>query len=81
VGTGPAGTGLAGLGFFAALAVFLAGYRRRQLYALGVGYVAFQLVVWAIVNAGEYTLIGYVDKAVQVVLLGLLASLYRSERP
>lgn len=69
---------VAGLGFFGGLALFLAGYRQRLLYALGIGYVTIQIVLWAVFNAGEYTLIGYVDKAVQVGLLGALATLLRT---
>lgn len=68
---------LAGIGFFGGIAVFLTGHRRRLLYALGIGYVGLQIIVWAIVSAGEYTIIGYVDKTVQVVLLGVLAYLLR----
>lgn len=55
---------LAGRGFFAGIVLFFAGYRRRVLDALGIGYVGVQVVLWAVFNTGEYTLIGYLDKAV-----------------
>lgn len=70
---------LAGGGFVGGLVLFLVGFRRRLLYALGIGYVAVQIVLWAAFNAGEYTVIGYVDKTVQVVLVGILVSLLRTD--
>lgn len=71
---------LAGLGFFGAVGLFLADYRRQLLYPFGVAYTGLQIAVWAVVNAGSYTAVGYVDKAVQVVLLVLLAYLYWTGR-
>lgn len=75
---------LAGLGFFGGLWLGLVDYRRPLLYAAGIPYVAVQLVLWYVLNfdsvadllanAGP---IGYVDKAVQVVLIVVLAVLYR----
>jgi hypothetical protein len=66
---------LGGVGLFAGISVFLAGYRRRSLYALGAGYVVVQIVLWAVLNAREYTAVGYLDEAVQVVLLVLLVGM------
>jgi ABC-type amino acid transport system permease subunit len=66
---------LAGLGFFGGIGLFLNGYRRRPLYVVGIVYVLIQIVIWTIVNAGEYTTIGIVDKGVQLMLVGLLAYL------
>ena len=71
---------LAGVGFFVGIALFLRGYRRRLLYALGMGYVLVQIALWAVFNAGEYTTIGYVDKAVQVLLVALLGYLFLTGR-
>ena len=67
---------LAGVGFFAAIGLFLLDYRRRQLYLVGVFYTAIQLPLWYVAKAGEYTALGYTDKAVQIVLIALLAYLY-----
>lgn len=70
---------LAGVGFLAAIGLFLVDYRRRQLYLVGILYTLVQLPLWYVAKAGEYTPIGYVDKTVQVVLILVLAGLYWSE--
>lgn len=67
---------LAGIGFFGGIGLFLAGYRRKLLAVLGCVYVLVQIVIWAVVNAGEYRMIGFVDKSIQVVLVLLLGYLY-----
>ncbi|MFB6353520.1 MAG: hypothetical protein ABEJ92_05485 [Halobacteriales archaeon] len=67
---------LAGLGFLVAVVLYLVDYRRRQLYLAGVVYTAVQLPLWYVVKAGEYTVVGYVDKTVQVLLIATLAVLY-----
>lgn len=69
---------LAGVGFGAGIALFLANYRRYTLYLLGSGYVALQVILWAVFQQGEYTLIGFVDKTIQVLLLVILVYLARS---
>ena len=71
---------LAGVGFFGALALYLLNYRRRLLYLVGIVYTAVQLPLWYVVKAGEFTTVGYVDKAVQVVLILVLAYLYWQSR-
>jgi len=71
---------LAGLGFFGAIILYLANYRRRLLYLVGIVFTGVQIPLWYVVKAGEFTTIGYVDKAVQVVLVGLLAYLYWTAR-
>lgn len=71
---------LAGVGFLGAIALYLADYHRRLLYLVGIGYTAIQIPIWFVVKAGEYTTIGYVDKAVQVVLILVLAFLYWRSR-
>ncbi|MFB6107039.1 MAG: hypothetical protein ABEJ70_08700 [Halobacteriaceae archaeon] len=67
---------LAGVGFFVAAGLFLHGYRRRLLYVVGVAYTGVQIPLWYVVKAGSYTTLGYVDKAVQVLLVAVLAYLY-----
>jgi len=71
---------LAGVGFLGAILLYLADYRRHLLYLVGIVYTAVQIPIWYVVKAGEYTLVGYVDKAVQVVLIALLAYLWWSTR-
>ncbi|MFC7045948.1 hypothetical protein ACFQH6_11470 [Halobacteriaceae archaeon GCM10025711] len=71
---------LAGLGFFGAVALFLANYRRRLLYVVGVVYTGIQVPLWYVVNSPEFTTVGYVDKVVQVVLVVVLAYLYLTEK-
>mgnify|MGYP006295991151 CR=1 FL=1 len=67
---------LAGIGFFAAMGLYLMNYRRRQLYLVGILYTTIQIPLWYMANAGEFTTIGYADKTVQVVLIGILAYMY-----
>ncbi|MFC7046088.1 hypothetical protein ACFQH6_12285 [Halobacteriaceae archaeon GCM10025711] len=71
---------LAGLGYLGAIALFLVDYRRRLLYVTGIAYTAIQVVLWVALRAGEFTMVGYVDKAVQVALIVVLAYLYQRER-
>jgi hypothetical protein len=71
---------LAGLGFLAAVMLFLLDYRRSFLYLGGIVYTVIQIPLWYVVKAGEYTMIGYVDKSIQVVLIILLAYFYWSDR-
>lgn len=63
---------LAGVGFLAAMPLYLADYRRRLLVLLAIPYTAIQLPLWYLANAGEYTALGYADKALQVLLLVVL---------
>lgn len=67
---------LAGVGFFGAIVLYLADYRRRLLYLVGIVYTGIQVPIWYVVKAGQYTTVGYVDKTVQVVLIALLVYLY-----
>jgi hypothetical protein len=67
---------LAGVGFLGAMGLYLVDHRRSLLYLVGIGYTAVQIPLWYVVNAGEFTALGYVDKVVQVVLVALLGYLY-----
>ena len=71
---------LAGVGFFGAMVLYLVNFRRTQLYLVGIVYTGIQIPLWYVANAGAYTTVGYVDKAVQVVLVFLLAYLYWETR-
>lgn len=71
---------LAGVGFLGAIVLYVVDYRRRLLYLVGILYTAVQIPLWYVANAGSFTTLGYVDKAVQVVLVALLAYLYWQTR-
>jgi hypothetical protein len=71
---------LAGVGFLAAIGLYVIDYRRRVLYLAGILYTAVQIPIWYVVKAGAYTPVGYVDKAIQVALIVLLAYLYLESR-
>lgn len=66
---------LAGLGFLGGAALYVRGVRRRELALAAIPYTAVQIPMWLVIKAGNYTLVGYVDKAVQVVLLAALLAL------
>lgn len=68
---------LAGVGFITAVGLFLAGFRRRFLYPIAVVYTGVQIPLWYVAKAGEFTTIGYADKAVQVLLIVVLVAIYR----
>jgi len=70
---------LAGVGYAGALVLFFLDYRRRLLYLLGIPYTAVQFPLW-IMAKSEYGMVDYVDKAVQVVLILVLVSLYVNAR-
>lgn len=86
----PSGMGisfvLAGLGFLGAIVLVLIDYRRRTVYAVGIPFVAIQIVLWLLVNfvngsksfPADVGTLGAVDKVAQVVLLGVLLALLRS---
>ena len=76
---GRAPVALAGVGYAGALVAFFLDYRRRLLYLIGVPYTAVQFPLW-IVAKSEYTMVGYVDKTVQVVLILVLIALYLNAR-
>jgi uncharacterized membrane protein len=71
---------LAGVGFLGAIVLYVVDYRRRLLYLVGILYTVVQIPLWYVANAGSFTTLGYVDKAVQVVLVALLAYLYWQTR-
>jgi hypothetical protein len=65
---------LNGLGYISlAVALILPQlhHRRRQIRWLFMGYTALTILLW-IVLGQPYTPIGYVDKAIELTLLGLL---------
>lgn len=68
---------LAGLGFIGGIGLFLVGVRRRLLYPIAIAYTGVQIPLWYVAKAGEFTALGYADKAVQVLLIVVLAAIYR----
>lgn len=71
---------LAGVGFLGAAVLFLVDVRRPLLYPVGIVYTAVQFPLWYVAKAGEYTTLGYVDKAIQAVLVVVLVYLVWQER-
>ncbi|GAA0213945.1 DUF7475 family protein [Halobaculum roseum] len=70
---------IAAVGFFGGVAAVLLDYRRRLLYVLGIPFTAGQIPIWYVVNAPNFGATGIADKVVQVVLIVVLAVLYRRE--
>jgi hypothetical protein len=70
---------VAGVGFIGAIVAFVADYRRRLLYLLGIPFTGGQIPAWYVVNAPDFSPLGLGDKAVQVVLIVVLVILYRRE--
>ncbi|ELZ42473.1 hypothetical protein C471_03408 [Halorubrum saccharovorum DSM 1137] len=70
---------VAGVGFLAGCAAVVANYRRALVYLLGIPFTLGQVVVWYVVNAPDFSALGYVDKAAQVGLVAVLVVLYRRE--
>jgi len=70
---------LAGLGFFGAVALVLVDYRRRLVYAVGIPFVAVQILLWLVFNdfAPPLSPVAIVDKAAQVGLIAVLVVLLR----
>lgn len=72
---------LAGLGFFGAVLLFLRDVRRQQLYIAGILFTGLQIVLWVQFNqlGGDPTVspVEIIDKLVQVLLIAVLAILYR----
>lgn len=66
---------LAGVGFLGGAALYVRGIRRHALAIAAIPYTAVQIPLWVVIKAGDYTLVGYVDKAVQVVLVLALIAL------
>ena len=71
---------LAGVGFVGGIVLYLRGVRRHALTVAAVPYTAVQIPLWYVAKAGEYTAVGYLDKAVQVVLVVLLVVLALRQR-
>ncbi|MEF8826454.1 MAG: hypothetical protein V5A27_08980 [Halapricum sp.] len=67
---------LAGVGFLVGVGLFFLDYRRRVLYVIGIFYTGVQIPLWYVANVGEFTPLGYADKAVQIVIIVVLAFLY-----
>lgn len=71
---------LAGVGFLGGIALYLRGLRRHLLTLLAVPFTAVQIPLWYVAKAGNFTLVGYVDKAAQVVLVAALVALALRQR-
>lgn len=75
---------LAGLGYGVAIALVLLGYRRRLVVAIGIPYVASQVVLWYALNRpaslADVSPAAAVDKPVQLLLIALLLSILSRDR-
>lgn len=71
---------LAGVGFVGGIALYARGVRRRALTIAAVPYTAIQIPLWYVAKAGSFTPVGYLDKAVQVVLVVSLVALALKQR-
>ena len=70
---------VAGVGFFAGVAAMLTNTRRRLVVLLGIPFTAGQIVLWYVINAPDFSPLGIGDKVVQVLLIVVLAGIYRNE--
>ncbi len=76
---------MAGLGFVGAVGLILIGWRRRLVYAAGIPFTLVQVVVWYYLTfattparfPADVTTISAVDKAAQLLLVGVLIALLR----
>lgn len=77
----PEGPGIAflvaGLGYLGGIAAILVAYRRRLFVLLGIPFTLGQIVAWYVLNAPDFSALGYTDKLVQVALIVVLVVLYR----
>lgn len=69
---------LAGVGFFAGVAVYLTRYWRRWFYPVAAAYAGVQVVLWLAFGMRNFEL-GVVDKTVQVALVAVALALYYRE--
>ncbi|WP_336023758.1 DUF7475 family protein [Halobellus salinisoli] len=68
---------VAGVGFLGGAIAVLVDYRRSLMYLLGIPFTAGQIVAWYVVNAPDFSPLGFADKAVQLLLIVVLIVLYR----
>lgn len=66
---------LAGLGFLGGIGLYVQGYKRSLLTLVAIPYTAVQIPLWYGAKAGSFTLVGYIDKVVQVILVVALVAL------
>jgi len=71
---------LAGVGFIGGMVLYLRGVRRHALTIAAIPYTAVQIPLWYVAKAGNFTAVGYLDKAVQLVLVVLLVGLVIRQR-
>lgn len=68
---------IAGVGFLGGAGAVVFGVRRRLFYLLGIPFTLGQVVAWYVVNAPDFSALGYLDKVAQVALVVVLVVLYR----
>ncbi|WP_224447986.1 DUF7475 family protein [Haloprofundus salilacus] len=71
---------LAGAGYVGGVVLLVRGVRRPPLYLAGIGFTVVQLIAYVVLNAGNlFSPVAVVDKAAQLLLVGVLVTLYRKE--
>lgn len=71
---------LAGVGFLAGLGLYLRGVRQHTLVLAAIPFTVVQIPLWYAVKAGNFTLVGYIDKTVQIILVVALLMLAMRQR-
>ncbi|ERG97132.1 hypothetical protein [Haloquadratum walsbyi] len=71
---------LAGLGFLGGIGLYIRGTRRHLLTIAAIPYTAVQIPLWFVIKSGNFTPLGYLDKAVQVLLIIALVVLVFRQR-
>lgn len=72
---------LAGLGFFGALVLLYLGVNQPLLYGVGIIYTGIQFVAYFVLRWPDiYEPLGLFDKAIQALLILVLAALYTQKR-
>lgn len=77
---------VAGVGFFAGIALFYLDYRRKVLCLLGVPFVVGQIVLWYMINRIPLStllsgrpVLDVIDKVAQIILIPVLLYILNKE--
>ena len=70
---------VAGIGFLVGAIAVLVDYRRRVMYLVGIPFTLGQVVAWYVLNAPSFSLLGIIDKVVQLAFVIVLVLLLRGD--
>ncbi|QAU14445.1 hypothetical protein EKH57_16735 [Halorubrum sp. BOL3-1] len=62
------------------MGLYVRGYNQSILTLIAIPYTAVQIPLWYVVKAGNFTLVGYIDKVVQAILVVTLVALVIRQR-